>query len=663
MKSPDRTGLGRRDLWILALLALPLAAVLFPSLTGRTFFWGDLLYLHHPWRALPAEILQRGALPLWNPYAYLGSPLAATMQGAVWYPGTIPFYLFGFESALAIFHALHFWLAGACSYLWLRSRGMPRAASAAGAAAWMLSGQLIRDLPFLNHLSTLAYLPAFLLFGRRPAFLGLALALSFLSGYPQMLAGSAAAAWLIDSAHCWAISRSPSLGISAIAALTKRWALAGAFSVGLSAVLLIPALELASHSRRSGGIDSSETLTFSFAPKDLVQFTSPLLVERGEFSPAFQWWKTVYWGVFGLGVAGLGLSRLSPAGAAGAVAYLAGCVLLMLGGSNPVSQALWTHVPLLNYVRYPGNTSFLASPVLMYLIARGLAGRTWAVWGALAIVLELFAYSWFAHPTVPRGYFTQAGPLVRNLQRELEGHRYLLSPLALNWSRGRGADFASASLDLKQRLYGVTNAPFRLSAAGNFGEPLVPRANYAVMDHLYSRPGLAALAPWLPWIDARVLLTKDRLAPGELRYLGDSLWQLYGPKLPVERAYWMDDAAVQNLPEGLETRAPSMEGVVGVPVERLREDSLRAAGSFDRPGWLFLSEPFYPGWRASVSAGGVSAEPESVPALTAFRRFRVPAGDWTFEARYAPASWAMGLALTLLTAFAALGAGFARRLR
>jgi hypothetical protein len=661
MKSTARPGLGRRDLWVLAALALPLAALVLPGLTGRTFFWGDLLYLHHPWRALPTEMLQKGVLPLWNPYSYLGMPLAATMQGAVWYPGTVPFHLFDFETALSLFHALHFWFAGAAAYLWLRSIGMPRAAAAAGGAAWMLSGQLVRGVPFLNHLSTLAYMPAFLLFGRRPAFLGLSLALSFLSGYPQMLAGSAGAAWLISAALRW--GRLPRAeAAAAIKRLSARWALAAVFSLGLGAVLLLPALELTVDSRRSGGVSSEETLTFSFETKDLLQFTSPLVV-GGDYSPAYQWWKTVYWGLLGLAAAALGLSRLSPAGAGAAAAYLLGAVLLLLGGSNPLSQWIWTNFPLLNYIRYPGNTSYLASPVILYLIARGLAGRKWAAWGALAIVAELFVYSWSAHPTVPSGYFTQAGPLVRNLQRELKGHRYLISPLALNDSRGRGGDFASASLDLKQRLYGITNAPFHLSSVGNFGEPLVPADNYAVMDHLYTRGGLAGLAPWMPWVDARVLLTRDRIAPGPMRYLGDSLWHMYAPPANGERAYWLDDEAAAGISPTLGAQAPPLDGAVPVPVTRLREDALRAEGGFTEPGWLYLSEPMPRGWQVRVRSGGESYAPESKPALAAFKRFRVPAGEWRLDARYAPGSFLLGCSITILTLFAAAGAALARRPR
>jgi len=78
-----------RDLGTIAALFAP--AILLPFglwAAGYSLFWGDLSYLHHPWRALASEIVQRGGLPLWDPYAYLGMPLAAEMQCAAWYPGT-----------------------------------------------------------------------------------------------------------------------------------------------------------------------------------------------------------------------------------------------------------------------------------------------------------------------------------------------------------------------------------------------------------------------------------------------------------------------------------------------------------------------------------------------------------------------------------------------
>ena len=70
----------------------------------------------------------------------------------------------------------------------------------------------------------------------------------------------------------------------------------------------------------------------------------------------------------------------------------------------------------------------------------------------------------------------RAGPLHGAGSKAKAEGRYLLSPLALE--RHAGADV----VDWKTRLYGLTNAPYRLRAAGNFGEPLTLRASYGMMD-------------------------------------------------------------------------------------------------------------------------------------------------------------------------------------
>ncbi|MBI2361760.1 MAG: hypothetical protein HYV15_00020, partial [Elusimicrobia bacterium] len=202
MRGPG--ALGPRDLGLLG-LAAALPALLFAGLRlgGRTFFWGDLLYIHFAWRTVPARFVQAGALPLWNPFNYLGMPLAAEMQCAAWSPLTLPFHLLGFASALAAFHAVHYALTGVFWLLLLRRWGLSRWAAAGGAAAALLCGVSVSRLHFLNHLTALAFLPAFLLFARSPVLLALSLALSFTGGYPTMTAGAAAAAFVLSAARLW----------------------------------------------------------------------------------------------------------------------------------------------------------------------------------------------------------------------------------------------------------------------------------------------------------------------------------------------------------------------------------------------------------------------------------------------------------------------------
>jgi hypothetical protein len=62
-------------------------------------------------------------------------------------------------------------------------------------------------------------------------------------------------------------------------------------------------------------------------------------------------------------------------------------------------------------------------------------------------------------------------------------------------------------------------------------------------------------------------------------------------------------------------------------------------------GYLFLSDPFYPGWRAKVDG-------EPVPILRAnyaFRAVPVPASVHQVTMTFRPSSWSIGLAITALT--------------
>lgn len=623
---------GKADRAALALLCA--ACVLLsagPFLRGRSFFWGDLVYLHHPWRALSAQILQQGRLPAWNPYAYLGMPLAAQMQGAAWYPGTLPFYFFPFEPALVLFHAAHFALAGGLAFLWLRREGFGSAAAFAGAAVFAGCGPLTSRVPFLNHLSSLSLLPAFLLFRDDIWLLGLSTALCFLSGYPPILAGGLVASALLSGL----LSRRPSFG---------RWAMALAWGAGACACLLLPALSLAVGSRRGAGLGLEDTLRFALRPEDWAQWVSPLLLGPGAFSPALLWWKTCYFGFLAWLAALTAFHRLRPMAAALLGVYLLTVGLLVLGGSNPLSLLAWSHLPALHYVRYPGNMSYLAVPAMTLLVAAGLHRRRWAWPCAFAVFLELFAYAYGSHPTAPRPYFTEAGGLVRKLQADEEGHRYLLSPLALQWHRGQGGGREQAFLDLKHRLYGVTNMPYRLAAAANFGEPLVPRASYEFMDFLYSRSGAGEAARLLAWADISVLLTRDPLATGLLPFMGREGWYLYGVPDAVGRALWFPEEVGRDFPAGLSGSGTLPSILSGLPLSwsRPREDAFRASGRTGA-GWVFLAEPRISGWRAWLNGRAVSDE----PALGAFRKIRVPAGSWRLDFRYMPPAWSLGLCLTL----------------
>lgn len=633
------------ELRALALPAAAAAALLLPiALGGLTAYWGDLTYLHHPWRASPAQLVQAGRAPLWEPSLYFGLPMLGSMQGGLLYPATAPFYLFGFATAAWLFQAWHLLLAAALSGLWLRALRLPWGACAAGATLYALGGFMAVRLSFLNHLAAAAWMPALLLLFTRPALLACALALLFLAGYPTMVPGACVAAWAL----AWALR---GRGLPPWRRCLLLWAGAGALALALSGAQLLPGLELFSLSRRGEGMPLQEVLTWGFSWADLLQWSSPLLF-WSRFRPEVDWTKTVYLGAAGFGLALAGAASLPRRRALALGAWLLLVALLILGGGNPVSAALWSRLKPLHFVRYPGNLAYLAWPAAALLAAAGLRARRWAPWAALALAAELVVLARVATPLAPRALFTTAGPLVPQVERRLsaDGTRYLLSPRALEATTGRDV------FDWKARLYGLTNAPYRLRAAANFGEPLVPAPSYALMDAVLSAPGADAAAAWMPWLGASLLLTPEPVSSPRLSPRGSSLWALSETVAPVSTAYLLDAAEAARLAEG--PLPPPEAPRRPLPVA-WSGDELSVSGAGE--GWLYLAEPRFPGWDVLLySEHGV--KPVSPrPALGAFQLFVVPPGVWTLRLRYDPPSFRLGLLLSV-AALLAVGAYWYHRL-
>lgn len=618
---------------------------------GLSPFWGDLTYIHFPWKSLDVQYIQAGRLPLWNPYLYLGMPMSAGMQDAAFYPGSLPYFFFGFAGATAVFHAWHYWLAATLSYLWLRAGRLAHASALAGGVLVSLGGVFLSHMPFLNHIAVLSLAPGLLLFFRRPWLLALTLACAFFAGYPPFLIGAAAIAWALrlvfDGRPAREFWRESLAG----------WAAAGLLGMALSACLLLPAAELFSQSRRASGIELSEALAFGFAPKDLLQWISPLLVGWKAFNPAVEWWKGCYAGFVGWLAIATGFLSLSRRKASGLAAIMGGLLLLILGQSNALSAAAWAHFTPLKFIRYPGNLAYMALPCLALLAAAGFERLPRRGLVLALLIVEMMAYGLKPFPAAPRRLFIDPGPLVRTLQDGLNADRYLLSPLALERQSGMGI------ADWKYRLYGLTNAPFRLRSAGNFGEPLVPRDSYAFMDALYRRPGAESAAALFPWADIAVLLTPGPAAPSKLlRPQGRRLWDISRYTGALGGAYWFDSRQGDKIPDLVPE--PGREQKVGQPLalERSREDRFRIRGNFAAPGWVYVCEPRYPGWKTTLEALGTSSAVQSFPAMTAFQKIPVPAGLWELRFRYEPWSWEAGRLLTGLSLLVFAGYWYNRAL-
>jgi hypothetical protein len=82
-----------------------------------------------------------------------------------------------------------------------------------------------------------------------------------------------------------------------------------------------------------------------------------------------------------------------------------------------------------------------------------------------------------------------------------------------------------------------------------------------------------------------------------------------------------------------------------VEIARYDSNALEIAVDSPSEGYLFLSDPFYPGWRATVD--GTPAP--ILRANYAFRAIEIPAGEHRVTMSFLPTSWLVGLGITAVT--------------
>ena len=136
------------------------------------------------------------------------------------------------------------------------------------------------------------------------------------------------------------------------------------------------------------------------------------------------------------------------------------------------------------------------------------------------------------------------------------------------------------------------------------------------------------------------------------------------PKAAIEalRRFWVDprhavilesgQPVESNLPGTAEPDASNSESVRAVYYEG---DSLQLRVRATAPGWLVLTDNWYPGWEATVDGAPAPIE----RAYSTYRAVRVDPGEHVVTMRFSPASWRWGRIASLAvlaSALVALGA-------
>jgi len=433
----------RRRSLVGALILLTPAAVLAGAwrLGGVSALEDDLIY-YLPIRQYIGECLRSGELPLWNPWVAMGTSIAADPQSGLWYPPTALFALLPPLWAYPTTIVLHFALAGAGMYRFLRASRHPWPVALFGALAFEFSGFLVAHRVHLTMLQAAAWLPwllyAWSRFARSGAFRHFALAAACLG--VQMLVQHVQVSIIsvaLVSGYVLAVL------LPHTRSLLWQYPVGSALGLALSSIQTLPTwLHYAGTARGTPAYHLF--IENSWSPTSALLLLFPMLF--GSRTPNL--WSQPWWGIshyceqaayaslLVLIFAGASLALLTrPTATArrGEVLFwwiaMVVALLLALGQLTPLSRLLF-HVPIYQSLRVPARWILVWSVALPILACITL---TAAIRDELAAVRIRRAIRLFATRILP-GSFAAASLL-------LIAARLLSGPLSAHLTGYRATEF------------------------------------------------------------------------------------------------------------------------------------------------------------------------------------------------------------------------------
>lgn len=433
--------------------------------------WNPLLWdgmaEFYPWRLFAAESLRAGWLPLWNPHQLCGTPFVANSQSAVFYPLNLLFCLMPVARAFGVSVWLHLALTGLFFYGFLRSGALRLSPSAAllGAVTWQLSAWQVSWLALPTFLCVSCWLPLALWMTWRAAApdaprsgeagrwaaLGVCLGVMVLAGHLQIALYCLGLTTAYALFLLWPQRRLPPLAL-----------LAPALMLGLAAPQLLPTVELARVSHRSGAPVTwhsyHQYISLALPPLNLITLYLPGFFgnpTQGTYwgvmtngGPSAYMENACYVGILALGLAFLGVARTWRQNRATRFFALAALIALLMALGTPLDALPYFGLPGFAQSGSPGRILVLwtfCAAILAAVGTEALATRAPAwnttTFGAGVSFLAAFLLSaggtvfWVERYGQPHALEANL-PRVGDLWRVPLG--VLLGAAALLWLRQRG---------------------------------------------------------------------------------------------------------------------------------------------------------------------------------------------------------------------------------
>ncbi len=421
--------LNRKDLIALgALLALVLAFFWKLAFTNLIIARGDIFYYFYPYRDFAMQTVREGRVALWNPYLFMGAPFMANSQAGFFYPFNLLMSWLETTRAINWTIVLHIFIAASGAYVFARSARSVRlsiAAALLAAISFGLGGYLGTQIEHVNQLQGLAWIGWMFLaydfvvrsnseFGIRNSKwipLAVLIAVQLLAGHTQsvfitLVGLGFYALWQIIESAFATRPRGWRVYVLRFTHYLLPLLLAALVAIALSAIQLLPTLELTRNSARSGGLPTNLAVSFSLDPRLLGRALLPdyegALPAGGEF--------TAFFSVAALMLLTIGVTTLrratSPVRAVALVALVG--LLFAVGGYNPLYYVL-LKIPGFDLFRAPARWIVLFVFAGSLLAGVGLDALrehrvTWrSLLPALAVIAASLGLVWISAGLTPAG--------------------------------------------------------------------------------------------------------------------------------------------------------------------------------------------------------------------------------------------------------------------
>ena len=363
----------------LALLFMRLALVPPP---GKVVGAHDMRGLFYPWFSFIKDSILVRSIPFWDPYQFAGYPFLSNPQVGFFYPPVWLNIIIPVNISVSLYLLFHIWLAGFGMLLYVRYMGGGRLGSIVAGIIYAFSGFTAVRIwaGHIGLLATFSWLPWLLLSTAwtvkkgsiwSAIIAGVPFGLAVLAGHmPSFL--YVGFIWIVfvfylafEKKNQWKTVVRQSIIVSVT-------------GIGLSAIQLLPFIELSLNSQRVAGTDFEFATNFSLPPSHLITLALPEFfgepIRAGYWSvPTFEE-LTYYAGLIAL--LGIILAVRKPTRLSWFyILLLVVGIWLAMGRYSALYRIVYDTVPVVRLMRAPGRAA-----VLFIFAAPALFGHTLTNW-------------------------------------------------------------------------------------------------------------------------------------------------------------------------------------------------------------------------------------------------------------------------------------------